>query len=114
MTSPTYQGDLLPLLMKRWLAMLVCGALGTAAGVGYALFAPEWYEATLRVIQAQRSHESAALSLASKLPGAFDSMSTDVQRIEAVLTSSSVSDAVIDKFKLDERYESSHRELTRE
>jgi capsule polysaccharide export protein KpsE/RkpR len=78
------------------------------------MLAPKWYEATLRVVQSQRSQESAAASLASKLPGGFDGVSTDVQRIRAVLVSNSVSDEVIDRFNLRDRYGVDVREHARE
>jgi capsule polysaccharide export protein KpsE/RkpR len=76
------------------------------------MLAPEWYSATLTVVPSQRSQDAAAAQLASRLPG-LDSMPTDVQRIQAVLTSNSVSNAVIEKFGLIERYEVSHREQAR-
>jgi tyrosine-protein kinase Etk/Wzc len=53
------------------------------------------------------------MSLAAKLPVALDTFQTDVQRIQAVLASTSVADEVIEKFKLDDRYGTSHREHTR-
>lgn len=105
--------DLLLVIVRRWRTFLCTAAFGCAAALTYAFLAPPWFDATLTVIQSQRSHESAAMSLAAKLPGAFDAISTDVQRIDAVLTSNSVSDAVIEKFKLDDRYGTSHREQTR-
>ncbi|MEO8843489.1 MAG: Wzz/FepE/Etk N-terminal domain-containing protein [Kofleriaceae bacterium] len=105
--------DLLAFLGRRWRIFALCIGLGGAIGVAYALLAPEWYEATLTVIQSQRSHETAAMSLAAKLPGALDSLSTDVERIAAVLSSQSVTDEVIVKFGLDERYGTAHREQTR-
>jgi uncharacterized protein involved in exopolysaccharide biosynthesis len=105
--------DLLLVLLRRWRVFAVCTALGIAAAIAYVLLTPPWYEATLTVIQSQRSHESAAMSLAAKLPGAFDAMATDVERIAAVLSSNSVADEVIDKFKLDQRYGKAHREQTR-
>lgn len=53
------------------------------------------------------------MSLAARLPAGLDSFSTDVQRINAVLQSTSVRDEVITKFDLDDLYETVHIEKTR-
>jgi capsule polysaccharide export protein KpsE/RkpR len=105
--------DLFVVLVRRWRVFTLYFGLGVMAATAYLLLAPQWYEATLTVIQSQRSHDSAAMTLAAKLPGAFDAMATDVERISAVLGSSSVSDEVIDKFRLDARYGKEYREQTR-
>ena len=107
------QIDLVVVLARRWKTLALCLVVGTALGVGYALIAPEWYSATLTVVPAQKSQDSSAMSIAAKLPVALDTVQTDVQRIQAVLASSSVADEVIEKFKLDEHYGTSHREHTR-
>jgi capsule polysaccharide export protein KpsE/RkpR len=52
-------------------------------------------------------------SLTAKLPMAFDSGGTDVHRIQAVPKSTSVTDAVIDRFNLRDRYATQHREHAR-
>src|SRR6266496_1050383 len=113
--TPSQQLDLLLLLLRRWKTLCLFAAVGLGLGLLYAFLAPKWYEATLTVVPSQKSQESAAMSLASKLPaiGGLDGVTTDVQRIQAVLRSKSVADEVIEKFKLDERYERSHREQTR-
>lgn len=105
--------DLAVTLARHWRLVASCIALGTLSGASYAATAPKWYSATLTVVPAQRSQDSAAMSLAAKIPIALDTFQTDVQRIQAVLVSASVADAVIDKFGLDARYETSHREHTR-
>jgi uncharacterized protein involved in exopolysaccharide biosynthesis len=109
----TDDSDLLIVVLRRWRTIAVIVGICTGAAIAYALLAPVWYEARLTVIQSQRAHDSAAASLAAKLPGAFDALSTDVERIAAVLASNSVTDEVIAKFKLDERYGTTHREQTR-
>jgi uncharacterized protein involved in exopolysaccharide biosynthesis len=105
--------DILALLLRHWRRILVCALLGAGVAIAYALLAPEWYSATLTVVPSQRSQESAAMTIAAKLPVGFDAVATDVQRIQAVLNSTSVADDVIDTFKLDARYGTSHREQTR-
>lgn len=101
------------LLFGRRKLLALAAFLGAAAAITYAFVAPKWYSATLTVVQSQQSQNSAAMSLASKLPMGLDMVSTDVMRIQAVLTSASVTDQVIDKFKLDDYYGTDYRELTR-
>lgn len=101
------------LVLRRWRVAAVCVVLGVSAAIAYSFVATPWYEARLAVVPSQRSQESAALSLVAKIPG-LDTVSVDSKRIEAVLTSYSVSDEVITKFKLEERYGTSYRERARE
>jgi capsule polysaccharide export protein KpsE/RkpR len=105
--------DLIVVLVRRWKLLALAVAIGAAAAAVYAFVAPEWFTATLTVVPAQKSQDSAAMSIAAKLPVALDTFQTDVQRIQAVLASTSVADEVIEKFGLDARYETSHREHTR-
>jgi capsule polysaccharide export protein KpsE/RkpR len=105
--------DVVALVIKRWRTLLLFAALGTAAATAYAFITPEWYEARLTVIPAQPSRDAAAMSLSSKLP-MLDIGTTDSKRIEAVLTSVSVTDEVIDKFDLVKRYGVPHREQARQ
>ena len=114
MTEPAAaRFDVLDLLARRWRTVVVLVVLGTAAGLAYGFTATKWYEAHLTLIPSQRSQDSAAMALAGKLPFAMDSMSTDVQRIQAVLRSVSVTDDVIEKFQLEKRYQAGYREATR-
>jgi len=101
------------LLFARRKLLVLTAFIGAAAAIVYAFVAPKWYLATLTVVQSQQSQNSAAMSIASKLPMGLDMVSTDVMRIQAVLTSASVTDQVIEKFKLDDYYETSYREQTR-
>lgn len=111
MSEPAF--DPVVLLVQRWKTLLACGIVGLGLGIAWALLAPNWYAATLTVVPSQHAQDSAAMALASKLPAAFDTFQTDVQRIQAVLTSNSVADEVIDKFKLMDRYGTSHIEHAR-
>lgn len=98
--------DLAAQLLPRWRTLLVCAALGLAAGVGYALVAPAWYEARIAVLPAQDGEGSKLAKVAAlgAVAGLSPTVSNEVQRIHAVLTSVSVADSVIDKFDLMERY----------
>lgn len=104
------------LLVRRWRTIAIFTAAAAAAAITYAFLAPKWYEARLTVVPSQRSHDVAAMGLAAKLPsiGGLDSaLSTDVQRIHAVLNSNSVADEVIKRFDLQDHYGTEHLEHTR-
>ena len=104
--------DVVVLVLRRWRSIAVFAVLGFALAAAYAMTTTEWFEARLSVVPAGPTRETAALALASRLPG-LDIGSTDNKRIEAVLDSQSVADAVIEKFKLQERYGSTHIEELR-
>jgi uncharacterized protein involved in exopolysaccharide biosynthesis len=104
--------DAVKLLARRWPTLLVVAVLGAGAALAYGLMAPNWYVATLTVVPAQAT-DSAMSSLAAKLPIAIDTVPTTVQRIDAVLNSTSVADEVIEKFKLEDRYDVSAIEFAR-
>src|SRR2546423_1169300 len=94
-------------LRTRRSRIAACAVAGAVLAAVYALAAPNWYEATLRVVPARQSRQ-AGTGLPSELLGGLDlpiSMPVnDVDRLEAVLQSTSVTDAVIEKFHLMERY----------
>lgn len=90
---------------------------GLALSAAYLLSAPGWYSSTLAVVPAPGTKSSspgsaAAAALGADLPIDIGN-SFDVDRIAAVLQSRSVTDAVIEKFNLIERYGTSHLEPTR-
>ena len=100
-------------LLTKWRFVMVCTVLGTGLGAAYAFTAAPWYEARLTVVPSERGQD---MSILSKLPsiGALGAGApTDVQRIRAVLTSRSVADEVIKKFKLQDRYGEPHLENAR-
>lgn len=114
--SATEKLDLIGIVARRWKLLALSAVLGGAAGLAYTMVAPKWYEARLTVVPSQHS-SNAALSVLANLPAADilgTASSTDVQRIQAVLASTSVADEVIARFHLDERYDTAHLEQTRE
>jgi uncharacterized protein involved in exopolysaccharide biosynthesis len=89
--------------------------LAGAVGVAYAFLAPAWYQSQLALVP-QASSKSGLAALTADLPinldiGGGDSASAD--RIQAVLKSRTVTDAVIEKFQLQQRYEEAHLENAR-
>ena len=105
--------DLAAALMEHWRRLALFGAIGVAVGLTYAQIAPNWYEATLTVVPSQRSQDVGTMGIPSRLQLGFDPLQSEVQRIQAVLASNSVADEVIDKFKLQDRYDSDNREQAR-
>ena len=107
--------DIVGLLVRRWRTIALFALLGAAAGLAYALLTPNWYAARLTVVPSQKS-TNPAMSMLASLPGAEAlgaSAGTDVQRIQAVLTSNSVADEIIANFDLKQRYDSAHLEHAR-
>lgn len=105
------------LLRHRWwpiLASLVCGV----ATLVYVLLAPKWYEAQLAVMPTESSGAAGLAGLMMELPGGFDigggGTQSDAERIAAVLSSRSVTDAVIQKFDLMTRWELPYLEKARD
>ncbi|MFT3913799.1 MAG: hypothetical protein QM704_06725 [Anaeromyxobacteraceae bacterium] len=94
-----------------------------AASVVYVLVAPRWYQVQATLVPA-RSQRSGGSGIASLLGGDLASLAggleaatgggADVQRIAAVLKSDTVTDAVIGKFALKERYSAKYLESARE
>jgi capsule polysaccharide export protein KpsE/RkpR len=98
----------------------LAGAACAVLGALYVLLAPSWYRSVLTVVpvRAQRA------GLSSILPGELGGLAAsfepslgggaDVARIAAVLQSTSVTDAVIEKFALKARYGERYQESARE
>jgi len=112
--------DGLRLLRLRWRVIAAAGLLGGMMAVGYYFLAPKWYEASILIVPKESSLGGlgAASAMLGKLPldvgGAASSlMSSDGERISAILTSRSTSDAVIQKFHLLDRYDVEKIELAR-
>lgn len=96
----------------------LCAALGLAVSLGYALLATKWYLSTVTVMPSKSPKgplaqigNAAGEMLGGSLLGLAEDQ--DVDRIAAVLESRSVSDAVIQKFNLLERYEQQYIEFAR-
>jgi tyrosine-protein kinase Etk/Wzc len=108
------------LLFSQFRDFFIAGAVGFVLGTVYGLVTPKWYEAQLSVVPASQQKGSSGLaSLAGSLPVdlPFDvsggGSGPDVERIQAVLKSRSVTDALIEKFGLSDRYHSATMEAAR-
>jgi uncharacterized protein involved in exopolysaccharide biosynthesis len=114
MTPPTVAR----LLRRRWWVFVILGMAGIAAGSGYYAWVPQWYEAEILIVPNSKPSEmSAARNLLGNLPfdigGASPFGQSDVDRIAVILESRSVTDAIIAKFDLIQRYHAGKIERTR-
>jgi hypothetical protein len=95
---------------------LACG-LGSA---GLSLLAPRWYRSTLTVAPTKAPRPGLSGLVGADLgavAAGFDAAlggTVDAARVAAVLQSNSVSDAVIEKFGLRDRYGEKYQELARD
>lgn len=92
----------------------------TALALVYSLLAPKWYRAQVTVVpaKAQRGGGSGLASLMSGLGGLSSGLEAaaggaDIQRIAAVFQSDTVTDAVVQKFDLKQRYGEPFQETAR-
>lgn len=118
MTPGRARIDAVGLLRQRWRVLAGSGFVGALLALAYYLFSPKWYEAEIMIVPKQSSMGALGLagSLLGQLPldmGASSVMSSDGERISAILTSRSTTDAVIEKFDLMERYDVSKIEKAR-
>jgi uncharacterized protein involved in exopolysaccharide biosynthesis len=110
--------DLLQVVVDN-LRLLVLGPL--AAGLlalGYTYTIPPTFTATTKFLPPQQQQSGAAAMLAGLgalggLAGAASGIKNPADQYVAFLKSNSVQDALIDRFKLTDRYESKYRQTTR-
>jgi tyrosine-protein kinase Etk/Wzc len=98
------------ILLRRWWAILLCAAIGAGIAALYALSVPDWYRSSISVVPLVPTQDGA---LGSRLPVGVDPLFAAAQRIQAVLTSTSVADEVIEKFALEDRYGLADRDTAR-
>jgi capsule polysaccharide export protein KpsE/RkpR len=97
--------------------VLAAGALGAA----YAFLSPPWYQSVLSVVPAKQQKGGISSILGGELGGLAAGLDlggmgggADAQRIQAVLRSTAVTDAVIAKFDLKARYDEKYQEAARD
>jgi tyrosine-protein kinase Etk/Wzc len=103
-------------LLTSWRQICLFTLAVGAAFAAYAFLAPKWYESELVVVPGTPTKPTFGLAAAAAadLPLDLGLSGSDAQRIQAVLKSRSVTDAVIEKFLLTSRYDQSFIEATRE
>jgi capsule polysaccharide export protein KpsE/RkpR len=116
MTHPTVTG--LRLLRLRWWLIALCSVVGALGAAAYYTWAPRSYEAELLIVPKRSSSDlmpgrSVLSSLPFDLGDASPFGQSDADRIAAILESRSVTDAVITRFDLVERYHAARIERAR-
>jgi uncharacterized protein involved in exopolysaccharide biosynthesis len=105
-------GELFSILLTQWKLIVGGSLLAGLAGLGVAFMLPPIYTAKTVILppQQQQSSAAAALSNLGALAGlAGASVSSPADKYVALMQSATVSNHVIDKFKLMEVYESKLR-----
>ena len=105
-------GELFSILLAQWKLIIGGALLAGLAGLGVAFMLPPIYTAKTVILppQQQQSSAAAALSNLGALAGlAGGGVSSPADKYVAMMQSATVSNHVIDKFKLMEVYESKFR-----
>lgn len=115
-TQPALTG--LHLLRLRWYILALFGLVGTAAAIAFYLWLPKTYEAELLIVPQRGPSEFGSVrNLVGNLPLDLNASSglgqSEPDRIAAVLQSRSVTDAIIAKFDLKQRYGTTRLERAR-
>src|SRR4051794_10216387 len=95
----------LRVIRANWRRVALFAVVGLLVGALYAFVAPKWYESTMVVMPAAGDSSGGLLGAASALMGNVGidlpgGPSADSDKIDEVLQSRSVTDAVIEKFGL--------------
>lgn len=103
MPPPLTAADLLRLAGRRWLVVLLFGLSGLGGALTLYCASTRWYEAEIMIVPKPRAGMSSALVILARLGLVAPHSETD--RIDGILRSRSVTDAVIEEFDLVRRYE---------
>jgi uncharacterized protein involved in exopolysaccharide biosynthesis len=103
-------GQFFRVVGASWKRVLAFAGVFTLLAALYAFIAPKWYESTMQVMPAAADQSSGLLGAAASLMGNVGidlpgGPSADSDKIDEVLQSRSVTDAVIEKFGLLQRYQ---------
>jgi uncharacterized protein involved in exopolysaccharide biosynthesis len=119
--TTVHSEDPILLLLRRWRVLALAAGLGAILGIAFYLFMPKWYEAELTIMPVAPSRglgAAAGLASGQQILAGFG-LGVDLlggsasERVAAVLQSRSVSDEIIERFHLTDRYEMGYLEKTR-
>jgi tyrosine-protein kinase Etk/Wzc len=112
MKAPTDGVLTLPqILLRSWWVIMCCAAIGSVVAAVYALKMPNWYSARIGVLALPPASDGGAQG--SRLSTGSEALLSAGQRIQAVLSSTSVADEVIEKFELEQHYGVPNRDAAR-
>lgn len=101
--------ELLRMLLTRWQWLVMALIAGGLTGYGIATVLPKWYRATTVIIPPQQQQSSAAVAVAqlgalANLAGNIGNIKSSADQYVSLLQSVTVSDRLIDRFKLLDVY----------
>jgi uncharacterized protein involved in exopolysaccharide biosynthesis len=105
--------DLVLLVARRWRSISLVTAIATLIAVVGSLALPKWYAAEVRVLPPKRSSMGGGLSMIPSAAAAVSAVdilglmggSTEPAVLAQIIQSRTVSDAIITRFKLMDRYQ---------
>ncbi|CAN5832001.1 Wzz/FepE/Etk N-terminal domain-containing protein [soil metagenome] len=110
--------DLLQVLAENWRLLVIGPLLAGVLALGISFFIPPTFTATNKFLPPQQQQSSASAMLQSLgslggLAGAASGLKNPADQYVAFVKSRSVQDALVDRFKLMERYDKEFREDAR-
>src|SRR6056297_2087308 len=113
--------DLLIVLAKRKKLIIGITTLFALVSIAYVLMATPIYRTSTRILPPMAASQSRAMSMMSQVPGFAAGFATDALGIKApgdlvvgIVNSRTIKDKLIDRFDLQNRYETEMRDTTRE
>lgn len=106
------------MLARRWRLVGAATLAAGLAGLGVAFLIPNWYMASTVILPPQQQQSSAASALAqlgalAGLAGGLTNVKSPADQYVALMQSTTVSDRIIDQFKLQAIYDKEYRQDTR-
>lgn len=110
--------ELATMLAARWRLLAGATVAAALAGFGVATLIPSWYTAITVILPPQQQQSSAAAAISqlgalAGLAGGLASVKNPADQYVALMQSTTVSDRIIDRFKLQQVYDKEFRQDTR-
>jgi uncharacterized protein involved in exopolysaccharide biosynthesis len=111
---PLLAMDIVRLARRRWLVVLLFGLGGLGGATAVYCQSRASYEAEIMIVPLRGGHGPSSLAaLLAGIPLGLEERHSEIDRIERVLRSRSVTDAIIDRFDLVRRYQAGNVENAR-
>ncbi len=106
------------MLAARWRLIAATAFAAGVTGLGVAFLIPNWYMASAVILPPQQQQSSAASAIAqlgalAGLAGGLANVKSPADQYVALMQSTTVSDRIIDQFKLQSVYDKEYRQDTR-
>lgn len=102
--------ELAAILLHRWRLIAGTSVAAAAIGLGAASLLPKWYTASTTILPPQQAQSAAAAAVSqlgalAGLAGGFASVKSPADQYAALMMSATVSNRIIEKFKLQSVYD---------